>query len=134
MFTSFLSILPCILKIHLLVIFLVCATENPKVIGSIQRRYFTDKFRNFVDLCVQKNYEQRPSASQLLTHVYLKKMKLSNVVSTLQMSVVSEGLIEVQKKIAAEALKNANAPAVPIDSQSIYDKVADSDNAVIWEF
>jgi len=47
---------------------------------------------------------------------------------------VSEGLIEVQKKIAAEALKNANAPAVPIDSQSIYDKVADSDNAVIWEF
>ncbi len=61
-------------------------------------------------------------------------MKLSNVVSTLQMSVMSEGLIEVQKKIANETQMKKYASTAPIDSQPIYDKVPDSDNLVIWEF
>lgn len=77
----------------------ICAVENPKVIASIERRYFSDRFRNFVDLCVQRNLDLRPSASQLSQHVYLKKMKLNNVLSTLQMSVMSDGIIEIQKKI-----------------------------------
>lgn len=125
----------------------ICATENPKVIGSIQRRYFTDKFRNFVDLCVQRNCENRPSASMLATHVYLKKMKLNNVISTLQMSVMSEGLIEVQKKINLEEKKslntshnviNTSSPPIIGDKQSIYDEPlsqqANTTHNVTWEF
>lgn len=69
------------------------------MIASIQRRYFSDKFRNFVDLCVQRNSESRPTAAQLSQHIYLKKMKLNNILSTLQMSVMSDGIVEVKKKL-----------------------------------
>jgi len=69
------------------------------VIASIERRYFSDKFRNFVDLCVQRQSDSRPTAAQLSQHIYLKKMKLNNVCSTLQMSVMCDGLVEIKKKI-----------------------------------
>ncbi len=112
----------------------VIESENPKVIASIQRRYFTDKFRNFVDLCVQRNYETRPSAAQLTSHVYLKKMKLNNVIATLQMSVMSEGLIEVQKKIEEEAKKNHSANGAEVcDAALVYDEVPSGCN-VTWNF
>ncbi len=104
------------------------------MIGSIQRRYFTDKFRNFVDLCVQRSFEERPSASQLLTHVYLKKMKLSSVVSTLQMSVMSEGLIEVQKKIAQETSSSNSRLDSPTTINNDKSAAPDSGNQVMWEF
>lgn len=71
---------------------LVCLTENPKVIASVQRRYFSEKFRNFVDLCVQRNSVVRPSAGELLTHPYLKKAKLQSCLSTFQMSIIADGL------------------------------------------
>ncbi len=69
------------------------------MIASIERRYFSDKFRNFVDLCVQRQSDSRPTAAQLSQHIYLKKMKLNNVCSTLQMSVMCDGLVEIKKKI-----------------------------------
>ncbi|RNA07223.1 hypothetical protein BpHYR1_007919 [Brachionus plicatilis] len=96
-------------KLHLLFIFkpkylkgygIVCASENPQVIAQVQRRCFSEKFRNFVDLCVLKNYEFRASTQQLLHHSYLKKMKLSSCLGTFQMSIVSDGLVELQKKIS----------------------------------
>lgn len=104
------------------------------MIASIQRRYFTDKFRNFVDLCVQRNFETRPDAAQLQSHVYLKKMKLSNVTSTLQMSVMSEGLIEVQKKIEEEAKQNNSTNAVVVDETPVYDEVPNTSCNVTWNF
>jgi len=83
----------------------VNTAENPRLYASVQRRYFSEKFRNFVDLCVERNYELRPSAAQLLTHLYLKKSKQNNktnsILSTLQMSIVSDGLIALNKRIKA---------------------------------
>lgn len=115
---------------------LVVESENPKVIASIQRRFFTDKFRNFVDLCVQRNLETRPGAAQLQAHVYLKKMKLSNVISTLQMSVMSEGLIEVQKKIEEEAKRNSSTTknAGAVEETPVYDEVPNTSCEVTWNF
>lgn len=81
------------------IMFLVCASENPQVIAQVQRRCFSEKFRNFVDLCVLKNYECRAGTQQLLHHSYLKKMKLNSCLGTFQMSIVSDGLVELQKKV-----------------------------------
>jgi hypothetical protein len=72
--------------------------ENPRVLASVQRRMFSEKFRNFVDLCVQRNFGLRPSASQLLQHTYLKKMKLQNCFSLLHCSILENGIVEVQRK------------------------------------
>ena len=81
-----------------------------------------------MDLSVQRNYDLRPSASQLLGHIYLKKMKLTNVVSTLQMSVMAEGLVEVHKKIANETRQERH-----VEAQSVYDEVPNS-ISVTWNF
>ena len=48
------------------------------------------------------------------------------------MSVMSEGLIEVQKKIAIETSRTAEVANVD-DSQSLYDKVPDTTN-IAWNF
>ena len=53
---------------------LVCSIENPLVIESIKNKFYTDIFRNFVDLCVTKNYQIRLNATQLLQHFYVKKL------------------------------------------------------------
>jgi serine/threonine protein kinase len=80
----------------------VNTAENPRLYASVQRRYFSEKFRNFVDLCVERNSDLRPSAAQLLTHLYLKKSKQTNsILTTLQMSIVSDGLIALNKRIKA---------------------------------
>ena len=69
------------------------------MIASVQRRYFSDKFRNFVDLCVQRSSVYRPSAAELLTsHAYMKKMKLQTCLSTFQMSIVADGIVDLQTK------------------------------------
>lgn len=68
------------------------------MIASVQRRFFSDKFRNFVDLCVQRNYELRPATTDLQQHAYLKKMKLQTCLPTFQMSIIAEGLIDLQSK------------------------------------
>lgn len=86
----------------------VCEAENPAVIASIKRRYFSDKFRHFVDLCVQRQPEARPTASQLSQHIYLKKIKLNNVVSTLGMSVLADGIVDLQKKLLIESQATAS--------------------------
>ena len=101
------------------------------MIASIQRRFFSEKFRNFVDLCVQRNCELRPSAGQILQHLYLKKMKLVNVLSTLQMSVMSEGLIEIQKKISSDP-RSSSISEPEKSSMSISDQMNDEGHE--WTF
>ena len=115
---------------------IVYATESPRVIASVQRRIFSDKFRNFVDLCAQRQSDLRPSASQLLQHAYLKKIKLQNVTSTLRESVLSDGIIELQKKLQnIQLMKDYHKNASPkIDIKTI--EVASSPTSVNtnWEF
>jgi serine/threonine protein kinase len=116
----------------------VYATENPKVIASVQRRYFSDKFRNFVDICAQRQSDLRPSASQLLQHIYLKKIKLQNVTSTLRVSVLSDGIIELQKKIQhLQLMKQFNKSESHNTQQSgenIADLAVNNASNVYWEF
>lgn len=92
----------------------VCKVENPRVIKSVQRRIFSDKFRNFVDLSVQRNFHLRPNAQQLLHHSYLKKSKdqQSCLLNALQTSVVGDGIVETQKRIrlSKERSDYANPP------------------------
>jgi serine/threonine protein kinase len=116
----------------------IYATENPKVIASVQRRYFSDKFRNFVDICAQRQSDLRPSASQLLQHIYLKKIKLQNVTSTLRVSVLSDGIIELQKKIQhLQLMKQFNKSESHNTQQSgenIADLAVNNASNVYWEF
>lgn len=102
----------------------------------MQRRYFTDRFRNFVDLCVQRNYDMRPSATQLLQHIYLKKMKLQNVTSTLQISVMSEGIIELQKKIESKKLLDQFGPEQQADTNVGLANVESDKSSIsnVWNF
>ncbi len=84
--------------------------ENPKVIASVQRRFYSERFRNFVDLCVVRNLDFRPTASQLLEHNFIKKFKQShNIQSIFQLSVMADGLIERQKKQASLKLNDSSS-------------------------
>ncbi|KAJ1186534.1 hypothetical protein NDU88_003315 [Pleurodeles waltl] len=44
---------------------------------------FTPTFRNFVELCLQQEPEERPSASSLLSHAFFKQVKEQNLCSLL---------------------------------------------------
>lgn len=116
----------------------VYATESPRVVNSVKRRLFSEKFRNFVDLCALRTSELRPSASQLLQHAYLKKVKLQNVTSTLRVSVISDGIIELQKKLQNNQLmKQFKKNASPKSNQTQVATLTTSasvDSNIIWEF
>ncbi|CAF0877810.1 unnamed protein product [Brachionus calyciflorus] len=107
----------------------ICASENPKVIAQIQRRCFSEKFRNFVDLCVVKNHEFRANCHQLLHHTYMKKMKLQSCLSTFQISIISEGLVELQKKIKNKTIQNQSD-----FSQIVQKPTTPSKNINSWNF
>jgi hypothetical protein len=116
---------------------IVYATESPRVIASVQRRIFSDKFRNFVDLCAQRQADLRPTATQLLQHAYLKKIKLTNVTSTLRVSVLSDGIIELQKKLQnIQLMKQLNKNGTPMSSTlDSLNLASNPTNAnVVWEF
>ena len=93
--------------------------ENPKVIASVQRRFYSEKFRNFVDLCVVRNLEFRPNASELLEHSFIKKFKQSHSIQSIfQMSVIAEGIMERQKRVSSlkQTLDNNNSNDNPVIS------------------
>ncbi len=104
---------------------LVCINENPKVIASVQRRFYSERFRNFVDLCVLRNVDFRPNASDLLEHSFIKKFKQShNIQSIFQLSVMADGLMERQKKTKSLKLNhnntNTNSPSNELNETTTF--------------
>ena len=63
---------------------IVYAIENPQVIDSIKKKQYSEVFRNFVDLCVTKNYQVRLNSKQLLQHPYVKKLPRKNLIDYFQ--------------------------------------------------
>jgi hypothetical protein len=96
----------------------VYSIENPKVVASVQRRLFTEKFRNFVDLCVQRQDVDRPTSTELLQHPYLKKMKLQNCSSILQCSILAEGIVDLQRKCSTNSENDENEDKLVVINQS----------------
>jgi hypothetical protein len=70
---------------------LVLKTENPQVVESIKKKLFTDIFRNFVDLCVTKNFQIRLNATQLLQHAFVKKLPRKSLTDYFQLI---EGILQ----------------------------------------
>jgi hypothetical protein len=87
------------------------------VIASVQRRFYSERFRNFVDLCVVRNVEFRPNANDLLEHSFIKKFKQShNIQSIFQLSVMADGLMERQKNtISLKLSQNNNNTNLPLN-------------------
>ena len=89
------------------------------MIASVQRRFYSERFRNFVDLCVVRNVEFRPNASDLLEHSFIKKFKQShNIQSIFQISVMADGLMERQKKTISLKLSQNNNNSASSSSPS----------------
>lgn len=108
------------------------------MIASVQRRYFSDKFRNFVDLCVQRRGDLRPNANELLSHTYLKKMKLPTCLSTFQMSIIADGLLDLQLKCRKQQLNGSSSLSQTnlgeINAKTNSTSTPTSNNGVMWNF
>jgi hypothetical protein len=81
--------------------------------------------------------DQRPSASHLLTHIYLKKQKLSSVLATLNSSVIVEGIVELQRRV--QSFKHQNQEEIDINkmvqSKTFNNNKLTSDfNNQSWDF
>lgn len=54
----------------------IAQNDPPKLAGG----EWTDEFRNFVDSCVAKNPQDRPSSDELLLHYFIARKRPSNVI------------------------------------------------------
>ncbi|KAJ8312180.1 hypothetical protein KUTeg_009553 [Tegillarca granosa] len=54
----------------------IAQNDPPKLSGG----EWSDEFRNFVDSCVAKNPQDRPSSDDLLQHVFISRQRPSNVI------------------------------------------------------
>lgn len=54
----------------------VVVDVNAAAVNNIYTRKFTNLFHHLVDLCCQRDAENRPSASELLAHAFTKQVGL----------------------------------------------------------
>ncbi|VDP47515.1 unnamed protein product [Soboliphyme baturini] len=78
----------------------VAAEECAAISDEQRNRRFSDKFHNFIELCLKFNPAERPSARELLKHPFMKfpkkRLSLENYLSSVRPLSVSKGSSENQ--------------------------------------